>query len=86
MFEILTMMSGLAEEGGFSISKDNSLRGMLDSTKYDPDQRGTFNYLASTHMVAHIIYSLSGMTPNEYAIDAGIFMALGITEPTAYTW
>lgn len=86
MFEILTMTSGLAEEGGFSQSEDNSLRGMLDSTKYDPDQRGTFEYLASTHMVAHLIYGLSGMTPNEYAIEEGIFAALGMTAPTDYTW
>ena len=79
--EILTMTSGLvtacSAEGE---DPQTTLQEVLNLVDFEANEKGEWNYLAFSHIVARIIQKRAGMTLQELATSAGIFAGLGITD------
>ena len=89
MQEVLTMTSGLSErfEIQESLAAQTSLLDVLNATAFNATQRGTYEYLQTNHILAHVIHQASGgKSPLELAAEAGLFEALGLVADVDYTW
>jgi len=84
--ELLTFTSGLSEAGSVRdrFQNQTSLVDVLNATIYSADGRGFFEYLPTNHILARIIFKVSGQTPVEVASDA--FAAMGLVQGTDFTW
>ena len=85
--ELLTMTAGLgdADDLETSMTMQVTLTGVLNASNYYGGRRGGFFYLGANHILSRVIHQVSGMTPLEFAIDQGIFDALGLN-PSDYSW
>lgn len=87
--EILTFSAGLSETLEFSaaLTEQNTLAGVLNATSFNAEQRGTYEYLPTNHILARIIHQVSGKTPLEVATtESGAFDAMGLKPQVDYTW
>jgi len=85
--ELLTFTSGLCEPVVGLVDglvNQNSLADVLNATRYSQNGRGSFEYLGTNHIMARVVFKVSGQTPLEVASDA--FTAMGLVEGTDYTW
>lgn len=80
--ELLTMSSGLVPapcQPGVNQGQD-TLQAVLNHVDFDSTQRGSFNYLGQTHILARIIERRSGQSPRQWAQSSGIFTKLGMSD------
>lgn len=82
VYEVATMTGGLKDG---DINGQTSVNEVLRRCSYNGNLRGSFNYLASTHLVSRIVEAGAGKTPGQLAVLSGIFPALGITSDD-YNW
>ena len=83
--ELLTMTSGLVSGDGDAETDQDTLQDVLNFDSYNVEERGNWNYLGPTHILAHIILRRSGLTPRQYVIQNNLFAKLGIDEES-YDW
>jgi CubicO group peptidase (beta-lactamase class C family) len=88
MEELLTFTSGLSEiyEISVAMTLQDTLTGVLNTTSFNPEQRGIYEYVQTNHILARIINQVSGKTPLEVATESGAFAALGLKADVDYTW
>ena len=90
VFELLTFTSGLREiDPVLGIFAQNSLTDTLNQTTWLAAERGNYEYLPSNHILAQIIYQVSGLTPLEVAnsdVYGNVFAALGMQLNIDYRW
>lgn len=83
VLELLTMSSGLVDNdtGCDPINQgQTTLQEVLNDVNYDASQKGQFNYIGRTHILARIIERRSGETPRQFATSAGIFSKLNMAD------
>jgi len=88
LHEILSMTTGLKHNDSWTEAgqfPQETLVEVLNSAYPVQGARGTFIYLAYFEIIARIIVQITGLTPREYAVQSGIFEALGITDDD-YEW
>ena len=83
--ELLTMTSGLVTGCGQNSNPQSNFQEVMNQVDYVANQRGQFNYLGRTHILAHIIFRRSGLSPRDFANDAGIFSSLGMSD-SDFSW
>ena len=83
--ELLTMTSGLVTGCGQNNNPQSNFQEVMNQVDYVANQRGQFNYLGRTHILAHIIFRRSGLSPRDFANDAGIFSSLGMSD-SDFSW
>ena len=83
--DLLTMTSGLKDPVG--LPSQDSLVEVLNHGTYDASKIGSFEYLATTHILAYVIkHASGGIEPETYALGAsGVFPALGVTSGS-FSW
>lgn len=82
---LLTMTSGLVPDPCTTRNDQSTLQDVLNYDDYDAAAVGSFNYLATNHIMSRIIQRRSGQTPRQFVVSQGLFSNIGISE-NDYGW